>query len=331
MSLYQYWQSQGSFFDLSAGSIKKFDCYNYPLGPQQEEYEGTKPLRKRRDDTNDIINQLFDATLVRRPGQREVVRLGGRKNKNEILGLTNARLIKNLHLNGEKYSRDMELVRGIQTSLNNGDFILVLRTDGRIVAMSDEVENHLGKTMRSLYTQCMNLYDCLDKADGDKLHFILQSSGDLAHDEHQMVCTFRLPKGKRPSRTREDIKAIAMAGHFYSCHDSCHDRLFVARCQALVSHTTSETSSPQTALTNSSTMKITLNDDMTVSVVSSNIKDVLGYARNEIVGNWFGRYLPSEDLEKLENMRHIQFQNEQRTPKMYASSSTSTQTMVKVA
>ena len=31
--------------------------------------------------------------------------------------------------------------------MNNGDFILVLRTDGRIVAMSDEVENHLGKTM----------------------------------------------------------------------------------------------------------------------------------------------------------------------------------------
>ena len=42
---------------------------------------------------------------MRRPGQREIVRVGGRKNKNEILGLTNARLIKNIHLNGDKYSR----------------------------------------------------------------------------------------------------------------------------------------------------------------------------------------------------------------------------------
>lgn len=42
---------------------------------------------------------------------------------------------------------DLDLVRGIQTSINNGEFVLVLRTDGRIVAMSDEVEHHLGKTM----------------------------------------------------------------------------------------------------------------------------------------------------------------------------------------
>ncbi len=42
---------------------------------------------------------------------------------------------------------DIELVRGIQTNMNNGEFVLVLRTDGRIVAMTDEVEHHLGKTM----------------------------------------------------------------------------------------------------------------------------------------------------------------------------------------
>ncbi|CAF0918279.1 unnamed protein product [Adineta ricciae] len=315
MSLQQYWQTQNSFFDLSAGSINKLGYCNYFTDPQQEEYDGAKPLRKRRDDTNDIINQLFDATLVRRPGQREIVRVGGRKNKNEILGLTNARLIKNIHLNGDKYSRDIELVRGIQTNVNNGDFILVLRTDGRIIAMSDEVENHLGKTMRSLYTQCMNLYDCLDKADREKLRDVLVTSDDVANKEHQLVCTFRLPKGKRPSRTREDVKAISMAGHFYSCHDACYDRLFVARCQALVSRTTNETSSSQTTLTNTSMMKITLNDDMTVSMVSSNVKDVLGYARNEIIGNWFGRYLSSEDLEKFENIRQLYYQNEQQVPK----------------
>ena len=61
-----------------------------------------------------------------------------------------------------------------------------------------------------------------------------------------------------------------MAGHFYSCHDACYDRLFIARCQALVSRTTNETSSSTTTLTNTSIMKITLNDDMTVSIAPSN-------------------------------------------------------------
>ena len=38
-------------------------------------------------------------------------------------------------------------------------------------------------------------------------------------------------------------------------------------------------------------------------VFSFSVKDVLGYARNEIIGNWFGRYLSSEDLEKFEKIR----------------------------
>jgi hypothetical protein len=52
----------------------------------------------------------------------------------------------------------------------------------------------------------MNMYECLDKTDGKKLRSILNLSVDLANEEHKLVCTFRLPKGKRPSRTREDIK-----------------------------------------------------------------------------------------------------------------------------
>jgi PAS domain-containing protein len=311
---YQY-EQQNSFFDLSAGSINDFDFFNIHSGRQQEiEFDGDKPPRKRRDDTNDVVNKLYQQTLMRRPGERDVYRAGGRKNKNEILGLTNARLIKEKHLNGVKYSRDIELVRGIQTNINSGEFVLVLRTDGRIVAMSDEVEQHLGKTMRSLYTQCINMFECLNKTDGNKLRKILESSDDLTNKEHRLVCNFRLPKGKRPSRTREDIKAITMAGHFYTCHDSCYDRLFIARCEALVSCTTNGTSSSQTAIVNNTMIKLILNDDMTVSMVSSNVKDILGYTRNEIIGNWFGRFLATDDLEKFETTRQKYFQNEQQTP-----------------
>lgn len=60
-----------------------------------------------------------------------------------------------------------------------------------------------------------------------------------------------------------------MAGHFYSCEDSCYDRLFIARCEALVSRTTNGTSSSQTAMVNNTMIKLTLNDDMTISMASS--------------------------------------------------------------
>lgn len=50
------------------------------------------------------------------------------------------------------------------------------------------------------------MYECLDDADGDKLRSILNSSMDFTQQEHRLVCTLRLPKGKRPSRDSEDVK-----------------------------------------------------------------------------------------------------------------------------
>lgn len=60
-----------------------------------------------------------------------------------------------------------------------------------------------------------------------------------------------------------------MAGHFYSCNNSNYDRLFIARCEALVSRTTNGTSSSQMPFINNTMIKLTLNDDMTVSMISS--------------------------------------------------------------
>jgi PAS domain-containing protein len=307
----------GHLINRSTGSI---DDFNF----QQDELDVTKSLTTRRDSTKVAIERLYKGTFIQRPGERDLTRTGGRKNKNEILGLTLARLIKEKHLNGSNYSRDMELLRGIQIKSNNSDFVIVLRTDGRIVVMSDGVEQHLGKSMRSLYTQCINIFQCLDKTDGNKLRLILNASNELAQQEHRLVCTFRLPKGKRPSRIREDIKTITMCGHFYSCHDlssASHEKLFIARCEALVSRTTNGSSSSQTSMmvnnNNDNTIsmvKITLNEDMSISFVSSNIKEILGYSRNEMIGNWLGRYLTTNDLEKFEAIRQRYFQHEQQTP-----------------
>lgn len=33
------------------------------------------------------------------------------------------------------------------------------------------------------------------------------------------------------------------------------------------------------------------------------VKDILGYSRNEMIDNWFGRYLATSDLEKFETIR----------------------------
>ncbi len=69
-----------------------------------------------------------------------------------------------------------------------------------------------------------------------------------------------------------------MAGHFYSCHDassSSYERLFVARCEALISRTTNGSSSSQTSMminnndNTNSMVKITLNEDMSINFASS--------------------------------------------------------------
>jgi hypothetical protein len=106
-----------------------------------------------------------------------------------------------------------------------------------------------------------------------------------------------------------------MVGHFYTCHDlSSHEKIFVARCESLVSRTTNGSSSSQTAtmINNlNSMMKLTLNQDMSINMISSNVNNILGYTRNEMIGNWFGRYLSSNDLDKFETIRQRYFQPEQ--------------------
>lgn len=290
--------------------------FNFNLTAQQEDLDVAKSNEIRRDSTQNHIERLYKLTFVQRHGERNVLRTGGRKNKNEILGLTLARLVKEKHFNGRILSRDLELVRGIQTRTNNSDFVMVLRTDGRIVSISDEVEHHLGKSMRSIYTQCINMHECLDSTDNAKLEAVLSRANDLIQVEHKLVCTFRLPKGKRPSRAREDVKAITITGHFYTCHDSVsgsNEKLFIARCEALLSQTTSSSSSSSMSHNDNtaSMIKIELNEDMSISFVSQNAKEILGYSRNEMINNWFGRFLTNEALNKFELIREKYFDNRQ--------------------
>lgn len=300
-------QQQASIFNQSAGSIYNFESFCSNVNLQQEESKVDEVPTQRRDLNNYLVEKLYRETFIQRPGSRNVIPSGGRKNKNETLSLTIARLIKAKYLHGHNFSRDIELVRGIQMNSKSDEFILVLRTDGRVVTMSDDVEHHLGKSMRSLCTQLINIFECLDRTDGDKLRSILNSSMSGTQQEYQLVCTLRLPKGKRPSRTQEDVKTITMAGHFFSCDNSplC-ERLFIARCTALFSSTT-RSSSSETSTTNrndnqKSIVHFVLNNDMSIDTVSSNVKDIFGYQKTEMIRTWFGRYLPTDDLQRLETI-----------------------------
>ncbi|CAF1292210.1 unnamed protein product [Adineta ricciae] len=295
----------------TAGLLGSFANLYYP-----EETETTQTKNKHSQKINKLVEELYKLTFISRRGQFETVRSGGRKNKNEILALVLARLNKKKYLNGSKYFHESNLARDIQVHSNTGEFILVLRTDGRVIAMSDEAEHHLEKSMRSLYTQCVNIFESLDRADGERLRSILTSSAESNQQEHRLVCTLRLPKGKRPSRINEDVKTISIAGHFYTCKDSSsstsNERLFIARCEALISATVNRSSSSQTSTMNTSNslMKIMLNEDMTVQNVSSNVHGILGYSNKDMFGNWIGRYLPTCDMDKFEAIRKKHFEHE---------------------
>lgn len=115
------------------------------------------------------------------------------------------------------------------------------------------------------------MYECLNEADGEKLKSILDKSDDINQNDHKLVCDFRLPKGKRPSRVREDIKAITMTGHFYTCNDAItgsNEKLFIARCEVLSTQTTKKPTTNSTDSTGS-VIKIVLNEDMSINSVSS--------------------------------------------------------------
>lgn len=116
-----------------------------------------------------------------------------------------------------------------------------------------------------------------------------------------------------------------MTGHFFQTDVlSSTEKLFIARCEALVSPSTKVANPQQTLMasnndTSKSLINLTLNEDMSIDSVSSkyfflflktkqhvtfffssSMKNVLGYTKNEMVGNWLGRYVATDDLHKFE-------------------------------
>ncbi|CAF4214267.1 unnamed protein product [Rotaria socialis] len=302
-------QQQRFTHDESAGSINDHhDSY-----AQQEE---TKASTKHRDSIDFQFIRLLRETLNARPEKNIALKPESRTNRNVTLCAAITRLLKEIYLSSITYSRNYQLLCGIPLNVSNNQFLLVMRTDGRIIAISDEAKHHLRKEMRVLYAQMINILDCLDNTDRDKLQTVFRSSVDFPNQEHSLICTLRLPKGKRPSRINEDVTTINMSGHFYACDDesSSSEKLFIAHCEPLISSTAKGKHSSQSVTkansdNSRSTIMFTLQENMMISDVSLNVKDILGYKRQEMIGQYFGRYLIADYLEKFETIRQKFFEH----------------------
>ncbi|CAM2708144.1 unnamed protein product [Rotaria socialis] len=310
-------QQQRFTHDESAGSINDHhDSY-----AQQEETKAEKEFviqasTKHRDSIDFQFIRLLRETLNARPEKNIALKPESRTNRNVTLCAAITRLLKEIYLSSITYSRNYQLLCGIPLNVSNNQFLLVMRTDGRIIAISDEAKHHLRKEMRVLYAQMINILDCLDNTDRDKLQTVFRSSVDFPNQEHSLICTLRLPKGKRPSRINEDVTTINMSGHFYACDDesSSSEKLFIAHCEPLISSTAKGKHSSQSVTkansdNSRSTIMFTLQENMMISDVSLNVKDILGYKRQEMIGQYFGRYLIADYLEKFETIRQKFFEH----------------------
>ncbi|CAM4908156.1 unnamed protein product [Rotaria socialis] len=323
-------QQQRFTHDESAGSINDHhDSY-----AQQEETKAEKEFviqasTKHRDSIDFQFIRLLRETLNARPEKNIALKPESRTNRNVTLCAAITRLLKEIYLSSITYSRNYQLLCGIPLNVSNNQFLLVMRTDGRIIAISDEAKHHLRKEMRVLYAQMINILDCLDNTDRDKLQTVFRSSVDFPNQEHSLICTLRLPKGKRPSRINEDVTTINMSGHFYACDDesSSSEKLFIAHCEPLISSTAKGKHSSQSVTkansdNSRSTIMFTLQENMMISDVSLNVKDILGYKRQEMIGQYFGRYLIADYLEKFETIRQKFFEHaaQQQPPQQQKAS-----------
>jgi hypothetical protein len=100
---------------------------------------------KRRRQTNQALEAL--GQLIKDSTLDDV---DNKLNKNDILSLTLARLLRRKYWSSNLSNTNVELAAGIESSSITDDlngFIIVLNTSGRIILMSDNVEYYLRKNV----------------------------------------------------------------------------------------------------------------------------------------------------------------------------------------
>ncbi|CAF1133101.1 unnamed protein product [Didymodactylos carnosus] len=250
---------------------------------------------KRRKETNIALETLGQyLTNDKTNATNNTGKNNTKYNKNDTLSLTLARLIKAKYLDGNVYDRNSNLSDGINCdSHDNNGFIIILTNTGRVVVISDDVEHHLRKSVRSLYPQMTNIYDCVDK--NDKIQIQNMLSNQSLENEQQVLCTWHLPRGKRPSRTQMETKTILMTGHYHQFSE-CTEPLFIARCQSILASTPNMPNSAHI-------FKLTVNDGLIVKEVSESIETTLQYSVSDLIETSLNRIVVTDDIRILEKAR----------------------------
>ncbi|CAF1117342.1 unnamed protein product [Rotaria sordida] len=263
--------------------------------------ECTSTPHKRRRQTNQALEAL--GQLIKDPS---IDNVENKLNKNDILSLTLARLLRHKYWPSNISNRDVELASGIENFSIEDDlngFILVLNTSGRIILMSDHVEYYLRKNIRSLYSQMTSIYNCVSKEDHESIRHVLSKSTNI---EQRIICTWYLPRGKRPSRNYTETKTMLMTGRFFFTNDEedkeQHEPLFIARCEQILSSApnipTNSIGSPS-----AKTLRFVLNDQLYINEISSNTETLLGYKATELIDQSINRFLAAEHINILEQAR----------------------------
>jgi PAS domain S-box-containing protein len=256
---------------------------------------------KRRRQTNQALEAL--GQLIKDPTMDDV---DNKLNKNDILSLTLSRLLREKYWSSRLPNRNVQLSAGIESSslideLNS--FIIVLNSNGRIVLMSDNIECYLRKSVRSLYPQLTSIYDCVNSSDHDSIRRLLSTPINV---EQRIICTWNLPRGKRPSRTHTESKSMLMTGHFVLINNEENkeqqEPLFIARCEQILSSTPNIPTN-SIGLTNTTTFRFVLTEQLNISEISSNTESLLGYKAEELIDQNMARFVVSEHLQTLEQAR----------------------------
>jgi len=169
--------------------------------------------------------------------------------------------------------------------------------------MSDNVEYYLRKNVRSLYPQLTSIYDCVSEDDYNSIHQVLSTTSEA---EQQVICTWNLPRGKRPSRTHTESKSMLMTGHFFFTNKEENkeqqEPLFVARCEQILSSTPNIPTNSIGSIS-TTTLRLVLTDQLTISEISSNTESLLGYKAEELIDQSITRFLVSEHINILQQAR----------------------------
>ncbi|CAF4686920.1 unnamed protein product [Rotaria sp. Silwood1] len=256
---------------------------------------------KRRRQTNQALEAL--GQLIKDPTIDDV---DNKLNKNDILSLTLARILRQKYWPSNVPNRNVELASGIETFSIEDDlngFIIVLNTTGRIILMSDNVETYLRKNVRSLYPQMTNIYNCVSEEDHESIRKVLSTSTTI---EQQIICTWNLLRGKRPSRNHTETKTMLMTGRFFFINneenEEQHEPLFIARCEQILSSTPNIPTN-SIGSTSSKILRFVLTDQLYISEISPNTESLLGYKAGDIIDQSINRFLPAEHINIFEQTR----------------------------